>query len=241
MKLNEKKTELISIGGHHKDLNKTVSKNALNIELRINDTSIKNYKKVKYLGVVISSNFKFIDHVKHVLHKVNIAKSLLEKAFRDKFLKTEVKLLLYKQQIRPIIIYASTIWMQISSHQMELIRKIERSILRKATGIYKSRLTKKFVNSKILYETAKTNRIDRKMIENNLKFIEKIENHENRSISEMVDFSEDYFENNKYKPISIYRHLNRNNQLYVNDRLLIFNMGTRNPQRQLYVTNQNEF
>lgn len=72
-------------------MSKAVRKNALNIQLKINDTSIKNYKKVKYLGIIISSNFKFIDHVKHVLNKVNIAKSLLEKAFHDTFLKKEVK------------------------------------------------------------------------------------------------------------------------------------------------------
>lgn len=50
-----KKTELISIVGHHTDLSKAVRKNALNIQLKINDTSIKNYKKVKYLGIIIQA------------------------------------------------------------------------------------------------------------------------------------------------------------------------------------------
>lgn len=90
-------------------MSKAVRKNALKIQLKINETNIKSYKNVKYLGIVISSNFKFIDHVKHVLKKVNIARFLLGSAFKDKFLKTEVKLLLYKQLIRPIILYASAI------------------------------------------------------------------------------------------------------------------------------------
>lgn len=156
-------------------------------------------------------------------------------------MKIEVKLLLYKQLIRPIILYASTIWMQISSHQMEPIRKIERSILRKATGIYRNPITKKYVNSKILYETAKINRIDRKMIGNNLKFIEKIKNNENSYISEMIEFSDNYVENCKYKPISLFSYLHRNNQLFDKNKLLFYNRGLRNPQRQLYVTNQNEY
>lgn len=124
---------------------------------------------------------------------------------------------------------------------MESIWKIERSILRKATGIYRNSITKKYVNSKILYETAKINRIDRKMIENNLNFVERIENNENSYISAMVEFSDNYVENCKYKPISLFSYLHRNNQLFENNKLLFFNRGLRNPQRQLYVTNQNEY
>lgn len=241
LKLNEGKTELIAVVGHHTDLSRAVRKNALNIKLKINETNIKMCKKVKYLGIIISSNFKFIDHVKHVLNKVNIARALLKNAFHDKFLRTDVKLLLYKQLIRPIILYASTIWMQVSSHQMELIRKIERQILRKATGISRNPITKKYVNSKTLYENSKTNRIDRKLIENNLKFVEKIESNENHNISALVEFSENYIENSKYKPLNYFSYLNKKNRLFEGSRLLIFNKGARDPHKQLYVISQNEF
>lgn len=60
--------------------------------------------------------------------------------------------------------------MQISSFQMEKLRKIERNHLRKATGLYKNKRANKYINSQKLYETAK---IDRKLTTNNTKFIEK--------------------------------------------------------------------
>lgn len=239
LKLNEKKTELISVVGHHKDLSKATRKNALNIKLEINGTEIHSCKKVKYLGIVISRNFKFIDHVSHMLQKVNIAKSLLRKAFNDKFIKKDVKLLMYKQLIRPIIVYASACWMQISSHQMERIRKTERWFLRKATGIYKNKTTHKYINSKTLYENANINRIDRKLIETNVKFIEKTKMNENNFIRQIADFHENYTNTNKYKPLSIFWHLNQNNQLFKEKKLLYFNKGFRNPNKLVYVTNQN--
>lgn len=240
LKLNEKKTELISIVGYHKDLSKSVRKNALNIDLKINGTNIIGYKKVKYLGIVISSNFKFIEHVNHMLNKVNLAKCLLKRAFNDKCLNKGVKLLMYKQLIRPIILYASACWMQISSNQMEKIRRVERSILRKATGIYKNITTKKYVNSKTLYQKSKINRIDRKLIETNLKFIERVRNNENSYIQNIVEFSENYIVTCKYKPMSIFWQLNQKKQLFENNKLLLFNRGSRDPNKLLYVTNQNE-
>lgn len=45
--------------------------NGMNIELKLNETTIQNCKKVKYLGIVISSNFRFIDQIEHILNKVN--------------------------------------------------------------------------------------------------------------------------------------------------------------------------
>lgn len=104
---------------------------------------------------------------------------------------------------------------------MELIRKIERNILRKATGIYKNRITKKYKNSKILYEKAKTNQIDRKLIENNLKTIEKIDAHENNNTSEMVAFSDEYHETKKYKPMCHFSYLNKKNRLFKNKKTAV--------------------
>lgn len=61
LKLNEQKTEQISIVGHHQDLARSFRKNANKIDLKINGILINKFKKVKYLGV--TSNFQFIEHM----------------------------------------------------------------------------------------------------------------------------------------------------------------------------------
>lgn len=77
LKLNAQKTEQISIIGQQTDPSRGTRKQAKNIELEINKTKIKKCDKVKYLGIVISENFKFVDHVNYVVTKLNAAKSQL--------------------------------------------------------------------------------------------------------------------------------------------------------------------
>lgn len=240
LKLNAQKTEQISIVGQYKDLSRGTRKQAKNIKLKINNITIKTCDKVKYLGIMISSNFKFIDHVKYVTNKLNITRAQLYTAFNNKFLDNNVKKLMYKQLIRPIILYACACWMQISSNQMEKIRQIERWYLRKITGLYKNTQTKKFINSKILYEKTQIERIDQTMMKNNLKFINKIKNNNNEHIRDITKFDENYINANKYKPLNYYHHMNDKNTLIQDKKLLIFNRGQRNPNQTLYVTNQNE-
>lgn len=143
LKLNAQKTEQISIVGNYKNLSRSTRKQAQNISLQIGNTKINTLKRVKYLGIIISSNFKSIEHINHIIQKVNTTKALLKSAFNNKYLDQKVKALMYKQLIRPIIIYACTCWMQTSSHQMERIRKAERWFLRKITGLSKDKKTKK--------------------------------------------------------------------------------------------------
>lgn len=240
LKLNVTKTEAISIVGQYKDLTKSVRKNALDIKLNIDNQKINILDKVKYLGLIISKNYKSINHINYVIGKVNSAKAQLKTAFDSKHLNKKVKLLMYKQLIRPIILYACPCWMQTSSHQIERIRIIERWFLRKISGLYKKTNSVKFFNSKMLYESTNVNRIDRKMIENNLKFIEKIRNNDDQHIKEIAQFDSDYMTNNKYKPLNYYDHLNRNGLLYENKKLLLFNKGSTNPNSTVYVTNQND-
>lgn len=240
LKLNESKTESISIVGHHTDLKKSVRKNAINCRFMINNVIIKHCNKVKYLGLIISSNFKSINHINYIIEKVNSAKAQLKTIFDSKYLHNDVKLLMYKQLIRPIILYACTCWMQTSSHQIERLRVIERWFLRKITNLYKNHDSIKYVNSKILYETANIDRLDRKMIENNLNFIEKIKSRNDQFSQQICNFDQNYIENNKYKPLNYFDYLNDLGLLYENRKLLIFNKKLKNQNELVYVTNQNE-
>lgn len=231
LKLNVGKTEAIPVVGQYTDLTRSVRKSALNIDLNINSTKIKLCDKVKYLGLIIASNFKSIHHINHIIEKTNIVKAQLKTAFNSKYLNKQVKLLMYKQLVRPIILYACPCWMQTSSHQIERLRILERWFLRKITNIYKQNNSNKFVNSRILYEQTKVNRIDRKMIEKNLKLVDKIKNNDDNFIKRIVNLDHDYIMNNKYKPINYFDHLNNLGLLYENKKLLIFNKGIRNPNK----------
>lgn len=239
LKLNAQKTEQISIVGNYKSSSRATRKQAQNITLQIENTTIKKFKKVKYLGIIISTNFKSIEHINHIIQKVNTAKAQLKTAFNNKYLNQKVKTLMYTQLIRPIILYACTCWMQISSHQMERLRKSERWFLRKITGLYKNNKTKKYINSEILYNESKVNRIDQELIRNNLKLINKINNSDHDHIKNITNFNENYINTNEYKPLNYYHHLHTKNRLINEKKLLIYNRGMKNPNKLLYVQNQN--
>lgn len=241
LKLNAQKTELISIVGECKDLSRSTRKQAQKIELQIDNTNIKKCTKVKYLGIVISSNFKFIEHINHIIIKVNSAKAQLKNAFNHKYLNKNVKILLYKQIVRPLMLYACACWLQISSHQMERLRKTERWFLRKITGLNRNNMTNKYINSKQLYDETGINRIDQELIKHNIKTIQKMKQNENEHINNTVNYDEQYINTNKYKPINYYHHLSEKKYLSQDNKLLIFNKGLRNNSKTLYVTTQNEF
>lgn len=190
--------------------------------------------------MIISNNFKSINHVKYITDKVDSARAQLKTAFDSKYLSSEVKLLMYKQLIRPIILYACPCWMQTTSHQIEKLRILERWFLRKITNLFKNRDNNKFINSRILYETANIDRLDRKMMENNLNFISKIIAKNDQFSAQLCNFDADYINNSKYKPINYYDFLNNLGLLYENKKLLIYNKGKLNPNAIVYVTNQNE-
>lgn len=70
LKMNVTKCESISFVGHFKDLNPKIRKEAIATKFQINSQTINKVKNVKYLGLVLSSNFQFVEHVKHVIKKL---------------------------------------------------------------------------------------------------------------------------------------------------------------------------
>lgn len=239
LKLNAQKIEQISIVRTYKNLPRGVRKQAQNIELRIEHTKINKVRKAKYLGIILSSNYKSIEHVNYIIQKVNAAKAQLKSAFNNKHLNHHIKSLIYKQLIRPIMLYACICWMQMSSYQMERLRRAERWFLRKITGVYKDNTTKKYINSKQLYREARINRIDQELIRNNIKTINKINNSQHDYIKNITNYDENYINTSEYKPLNYYHHMHTKNNLLLDKKLLIYNKGLRNPNKLLYVLNQN--
>lgn len=242
LKINVNKCESISFVGHYKDLNRTTRRDAMKSNLKINKESVKKVNRVKYLGLVISSNFQFNEHVKYVINKVNAAQAVLSNVFCNKYVSQVVKIISYKQLIRPLMLYASPCWAiknVISSYQMEQLRKKERWFLRKCLSLFKQENSVKFVNSKVLYDEARVNRIDREIIKANVKFVEKAKLHENEIVSELFTATVPNVDSLKYKPINYYNHLKETNQLHEDKFCLIFNKKKFHPNQSVYVQSQN--
>lgn len=168
---------------------------------------------------------------------------MLNGLLKSKYLSKDVKLIMYKQLIRPLFLYASPCWFVInleSSYLIEQIRKKEREILRKCCNLHLHRdlITKKYICSKILYNEARINRIDREIVKRNLKFVENSKIHPRHVVSEI--FNGNVRDNEKYKPIDYLNRLLNENRLYENDKFLIFNKEKIKQNEYVYVTKQNE-
>lgn len=118
-----------------------------------NGAEIAANDKVKYLGVNFTERLKFNDHTKLTLKKANLAFHRIYPLMRKQNgLSSRTKLLLYKQLIRPIVIYGYPIWHTISKTNMKKLEIFERKILRICTGLTFDRDRQKYHSNARLYD-----------------------------------------------------------------------------------------
>lgn len=242
LKINITKCESIAIIGNYKDLEKKIRKKAKEAKFKINNDYINKKIEVKYLGIIFNSNFQFKGHIDHIMKKVNMAQNQLRTIFKSKFVNKPIKLLAYKQLIRPLMTYACPIWSNInalSSAQMERIRKKERWFLRYCLNIFRNPITKKYVNSKELYNRANINRIDREIVAKNIDFVEKCKTSSIHEIADIFENTNRNISTKKYKPIETFYQMKNQNKLYENGKLLVFNRSKTQTNKIVYVTEQN--
>lgn len=165
-------------------------KNARRYEphIRIGEDIVNNNTTMVYLGVKYSEDMRFIDHVDMILEKMRGTYAMYARLLSGRRgLSGRVRLLVYKQIIRPIMSYAFPIWFTLSSSQMERLRKAERRILRQCLGL---RATMDELGNwtrpscETIYQKSKIARIERIdvwMTELAIRFLEKClrENSEN--------------------------------------------------------------
>ena len=93
--LNLDKTKCMLIGSNRKRESK------VDLAVSILDHSISNVRSFKYLGIHISSDFTWTDHVEHLTGKFNQRLGLLERI--KHFIKqSRVRLLFYKSLVIPL-------------------------------------------------------------------------------------------------------------------------------------------
>ena len=104
---------------------------------------------MKYLGVNFNKLFKFNYHARICLNKARGIKMLFGRLLNSKYLSDNTKLLIYKMSIRPILLYAFSIWFTISPTVMKEFEIFERKILRLCINKHFEDTNKKFSNEYI--------------------------------------------------------------------------------------------
>lgn len=152
-----------------------------NVIINLGGHRIVAKDQIKYLGIVLDKKCSVVPHVRHIIHKANGAFALLRGIFNRKALSTRAKTTCFKQLIRPILSYGFIAWSSISSHQMALIRSLERKILYKCLPISEAYFydtvhdCHKLIPKIMLYDSfKKTKRFDIVAYESAIRFMDKL-------------------------------------------------------------------
>lgn len=193
--------------------------------LQICNTQLLPQSTIKYLGVTLQSNAFHTRHVDQIIRKTNAASyAILPILKKVNGLRKEVKLLCYKQLIRPIIAYAFPCWSNITSHQMERLRMIERRTIRRCIN-YKREIGADHIANKKLYQAANIERIDKFLTQQGLRFFERasFEIESPILMSLQNEFPTEAFDAiKKYKPPDMLARLHAEGRLYTGEQLLYY-------------------
>lgn len=219
-------------------------KNVDNIKVKIDGQTISSKNTIKYLGVTIDRKLSVIPHIDRTLNKANAAYHMVKNILNKKFISSKVKVLAYKQLIRPIITYNFPGWCSLSSRQMERLRSCERKILYRCLPLsvaYKYNEDVQFyrlISKKSLYEHVsklekkpKLKRLDVVCIELFLNFCRRLEFCHLPELRRIIDINQNAIihENNSdrymYKsfPPSFLYLLHMNGSLYSDGNLIFYN------------------
>ena len=100
--LNLDKTKSMIIGSNRK------LGNVSSLSLSIFDTDINTVSSFKYLGVMLSTNFTWIDHIEYISSKINKNLGLLRRI--KHLLPHQARLLFYNSLVLPIFDYVDLVW-----------------------------------------------------------------------------------------------------------------------------------
>lgn len=195
--------------------------------LRVDGVEIPITENMRYLGVIYSGTFQFYRHVDHMLAKVKHSFGMYLRVLRTSGgLSNAVKLLVYRQIIRPLLSYAFPAWFAISSHQMERIRIWERKILSSCLGIgstFGEDGVRRGPSCSLIYESVDFERIDAYLVRCGLSFHAKCDELDNQLVRQCYDMAEGCdMQSLKYLPPASLPALDRKGLLFVDGKLLFY-------------------
>lgn len=215
--------------------------------LKIGGDTIKLADKIRYLGVIFCERMEFIRHIDFTLDRAKKVYFAYQSVLsHNGGLSKKIKLLLYKQVIRPIISYAFPVWFVISSSQMERLRRWERSILTYCLGmghVVRPDGSFRRRSCRAIYDAADLERIDLFLMKGALRFLETAQTVDNELLRGSLNFhiDADTLAIRKHLPPVALLKLNEQNLLYNNDNNLVFyhrRFNTLNVTDTVYITTQ---
>lgn len=239
LRVNDDKTECLLVTGEKPAIKRKTKEELKEFKIKIGKNIITPGKNLKYLGLTLNGKYNFIDHVKKSIKRAGMTFANLKRMIKSKFIKPKLKMLLYKQYIRPVLQYASPIWLNqtvISSAQVEKIRLFERKIIRSAANVRRERNNYKYINNTKLYEQAGIARFDVHCCKLNFSFINRCKNNPHEHIRKIAELNGAC--NKKYKMVSNLASLRDNDILLEDGKLLLFNKSKYDANKIVYNINQ---
>lgn len=151
----------------------------------MNSNEIEFKDSFKYLGVHFNKLLKFNKHANFNLNKANRVKGAFSMLFNNKSLSQKTKLLLYKVSIRPVLLYAFSIWFSISPTVMRKMEIFERQIVRKCIEKNFQTRNKRFSNH-FIYEKASLSQLSDYALNLMKRFVERLTSFEGNVIKDIL-------------------------------------------------------
>ena len=114
LKLSPGKCEALNVTNKHSPISFTCT---------IGSASVAWSNRVKYLGVVITSNLKWNDHCQHIVQKVTQSLSQLRRTMYG--CTGKAKALTYLALVRPCLEYCSAVWTLHKSKNIDLMESMQ--------------------------------------------------------------------------------------------------------------------
>ena len=119
MVLNTEKCKVITISR---------KRNKIQHVYHLNNTPLEAVTSAKYLGVTITSDLKWTQHINTVVNKANSTLAFLRRNLRIK--SSDLKATAYKTLVRPIVEYASSVWDPATNNQIHQLEMVQRRAAR---------------------------------------------------------------------------------------------------------------
>lgn len=122
IKVNPTKTKLVHF---------SVKRDTPNNKIKFNNIEVNHEKSLKYLGVILDQRLTFESHIREINKKAKAAINVLYPILnKHSPMDTKFKLLIYKQYIRPIMLYSCPIFSKASKTNLNKLQVTQNKALR---------------------------------------------------------------------------------------------------------------